>query len=418
MKIMVIIPKKLIFSVTDTNTIDKETLMEIAQMARELWSDFEYPHPNPSLDEYKRRLNKLYRADQKNIFILMKNKLGKSIGFCKILVNTGLKNRSISHIDFYIKLEFRRQGYFKELFLYGTKVIPDYVKLYKFKIRVDNNQKNFLENQSLDKKLTDLKEKLDGKLAFSLRRSELDLTKQTLENVSQIAKELKLRAKEKCYSFFFVDDIKFPDLPFTRSEYIKMLERIDNDIPRDDLSLEDSVLTEEDFLIWFKSEKLDKLTEWIYIAVDKNYLPIGMTETKIRASAPHLAYIGDTGVLNEHRGNKLGLTLKYLMLEKLLTDPISKDKVKYWITFNANSNKHMIAINDELGYVQSSLEYTYEFPIENLKNYFLTGISLKTKITIFENDLVQYLGKFYHLLIFQIQLVFSLQYLIMYRREK
>ena len=223
--------------------------------------------------------------------------------------------------------------------------------------------------------MSELSKQLDGKLAFVARRSELDLTKCSLERVSKKAQELESKAKENGYSIIFVDDISFPDASFTRAQYVKMLEQLDNDMPRDDLTQEDSVITEEDFLNWFKFDKKGELTEWLYIAVDKDGLPIAMTETRIRSGTPHIANVGDTGVLKEHRGKKLGLTLKYLMLQKLLTDPISKDKVKTWITFNAKSNKHMIAINDELGYVQSSLEHVYEFPIEKLKRFIMDNFS-------------------------------------------
>lgn len=368
---MDILSKKVIFSVFDSHSIETDALRELVHMARDLWSEIDYPHQNPQIENYERRLFQQYRADLKNIIILMKDKAGKSIGFCRIAVNTGSHNTDFSQTDFFIKPECRKQGYFKKLFLYSTKIVPDYVKIFKFFIRVDDNQIHPLENQSLDRKLADLSDLLGGKLAYVSRRSEVDLTKHSLEFVSQRAKELKQRAETNGYSIVFVDDISFSGLPFTRLQYVKMLERLGNDMPRDDLTQEDAVITEEDFLNWVNSEKVSELTEWIYVAVDKNGLPIAMTETKIRGSAPHLAYVGDTGVLKEHRGKKLGLTLKYLMLQKLLSDPKGKDKVKYWITFNASSNTHMIVINDELGYVQSSLEHTYEFPIKNLRDYFL-----------------------------------------------
>lgn len=363
--------KNIVFSIVDINSASNKTLIELARLTRALWSEFDYPHETHPLEFYKRYLAFQYRSDQKNIYILMNDKTGKSIGFCKLFVNTGPSNRSVSLTNFYIQPEFRRQGYFKELFLYSTKVVPNYVKIFKFFFRVDDNQKFPKENQSLDKKLSDLSDLIGGKLAFMGRRSEVDLTKHSMEVVSLKAKELKQKAKENGYSIVFVDDITFPGLPFTLTQYVKMLERLRNDMPWDDMTPEITVITEEDFLNWFKFDKEGELNEWIYIAVTKDGLPIAMTETRIYSGTPHIANVGETGVLREHRGEKLGLTLKYLMLQRLLSNPMSKDKVKYWITFNAKSNKHMIAINDELGFVQSSLEHTYELPLDKLKEYFL-----------------------------------------------
>ena len=209
-------------------------------------------------------------------------------------------------------------------------------------------------------------------MAFTGRRSEADLTKQSLKKISESAKELERKVNKNGYSIVFVDDIGFKNLSFTRKQFVKLIEELGNDMPRDDSDLEDSSITEEDFVNWFVNAEADGMTYWFYIAVNNaTGLPIALTETRIRATNPDLAYVGDTGVKKEHRGKRLGLTLKTKMLERLLTDPISKNKVRYWITFNAKSNNHMISINDQLGYVQSSLEHMWEIPLDKLKNYFL-----------------------------------------------
>lgn len=69
------------------------------------------------------------------------------------------------------------------------------------------------------------------------------------------------------------------------------------------------------------------------------------------------------GVVKKYRGHNIGLTLKYLMLEKLLKDP----QVKYWITENAGSNDHMIRINHKLGYKEWLTAYMYETKLDELK---------------------------------------------------
>lgn len=91
------------------------------------------------------------------------------------------------------------------------------------------------------------------------------------------------------------------------------------------------------------------------VAVDRSTSkPIAMTEIWNKFEAPDVANQSDTGVIFEHRGKKLGLTLKYQMLDYLLTSEGTKN-VKLWSTGNAASNKHMLAINDELNYKEDGI---------------------------------------------------------------
>ena len=361
----------LIFSIYDKNSKDKRILGILAEIFKEFWLELDYPHQTVPVDIYKVRINNELRADQKKIYILMQDESGNSIGIAVLYINIGETNREACFTNFYIKPEYRRLGYFKELFLESTKHIPEYVKIYKVFFRVDHNQKFPSEMLSLDKKLQELDYKLGVKLAFVNRRSEADLTEHNLNIVSEKARQLKEKAKDNGYSIYFMDNVEdFTHVPFTRQQYVNLEESLVNDMPRDQSTLEDITLSEEDFLKWYKTAEEEKMTYWIYVAVDKTDLPVAMTETRIWSDVPELSYVNDTGVHQAHRGKKLGLTLKYLMLEKLLTDSLSKDKVKKWITFNAKSNSYMIAINDELGYVESSIEHMYELPIANVVKYF------------------------------------------------
>ena len=110
---------------------------------------------------------------------------------------------------------------------------------------------------------------------------------------------------------------------------------------------------------------------WTYVALHKaTNEPVGMTELWLSKLVPYIADQDDTGVISEHRGHKLGTTLKYLMLQKLYTDERSKE-VRWWYTVNAEVNEHMLNINDELGYKEFIQRYIYQFDrselLENLK---------------------------------------------------
>lgn len=364
------ISRAIIFKIFDRTSPDEQVANELAILSHELYEEINYPHPTVSIAHYRLRLSSSNNHDEKRIFILIQFASEESIGFCELNIHIGKVNRQVCNVFFYIKPIFRQKGYFGIIFLESLKYIPDYVSLYSFFFRIDENQLFPKEMISLDKKLSSLADRLDCKMVYVNRRSEVDLTRQSLDKVSQKAKEFELKANKNGYSIFFVDDLSFKNVTFTRAQYVKLLEELDNSMPREAASLEDITLTEEDFVNRHKSDKKDGVTEWIYIAVDnRTNLPIAMTETRLKAELPSIATVGDTGVKQEHRGKRLGLTLKYVMLQRLLTDPLTKNKVKTWMTWNAQSNIHMIAINDELGYVESFLQHQYEVSIDKLKEY-------------------------------------------------
>ena len=55
-----------------------------------------------------------------------------------------------------------------------------------------------------------------------------------------------------------------------------------------------------------------------------------------------------TVVTREHRGHRLGLLLKVAMMELLATTEPQMERISTW---NAESNKHMIPVNEALGYI-------------------------------------------------------------------
>jgi RimJ/RimL family protein N-acetyltransferase len=71
---------------------------------------------------------------------------------------------------------------------------------------------------------------------------------------------------------------------------------------------------------------------------------------------PTLAEQHDTSVVRAHRGHRLGLLLKAEMLLWLAEAEPQLERIYTW---NAESNGHMIAVNDRLGYrpMGRSLEF-------------------------------------------------------------
>jgi RimJ/RimL family protein N-acetyltransferase len=73
----------------------------------------------------------------------------------------------------------------------------------------------------------------------------------------------------------------------------------------------------------------------------------GHTVLVVDAERPDLGEQHDTAVLAEHRGHRLGLLLKAEMLRWLAE---AEPRLRSIDTGNAGSNRHMIAVNQRLGY--------------------------------------------------------------------
>ena len=73
-----------------------------------------------------------------------------------------------------------------------------------------------------------------------------------------------------------------------------------------------------------------------------------LTEVAVDPADPGWGHQVTTAVTREHRGHRLGLLLKLAMMELLATAEPRLERIETW---NAESNKHMTAVNDALGYV-------------------------------------------------------------------
>ncbi|HUT81021.1 MAG TPA: GNAT family N-acetyltransferase [Candidatus Bathyarchaeia archaeon] len=183
------------------------------------------------------------------------------------------------------------------------------------------------------------------------------------KEVQQEAEKLRLQALEKGYEIIFIDECEFVlhlDLP----KYIQMVEEIWNDMPREELTYEDDVLTIERFLQMVQREQLYGAHKYTFVAIHKETnTPIGLTSSVVNKYHSDIAEQYDTGVLKEHRGKGLGLALKYQMLNKLLKDT----EAKFWRTGNAGSNEYMLRINRLMKYEPYTRVFIYEFPKEDLE---------------------------------------------------
>lgn len=89
------------------------------------------------------------------------------------------------------------------------------------------------------------------------------------------------------------------------------------------------------------------------VAAVKDGTVVGFTEMVVPGAAPARAIQHDTAVVPEHRGRRLGIWVKAAMLEWLRAERPEVVEVE---TDNADDNRHMLAVNEELGF-RSVREY-------------------------------------------------------------
>jgi GNAT superfamily N-acetyltransferase len=97
-------------------------------------------------------------------------------------------------------------------------------------------------------------------------------------------------------------------------------------------------------------------TRYTTVAVDGGGDAVAYSELVVPGHDPGRAYQWGTLVLPEHRGHRLGLATK---VHNLLWLQQERPDLHRVVTYNADSNRHMIAVNEELGF--RSVERLGEF---------------------------------------------------------
>jgi len=79
------------------------------------------------------------------------------------------------------------------------------------------------------------------------------------------------------------------------------------------------------------------------------------------AQPPGWAHQQITAVTRAHRGHRLGMLLKVMMLGWLAE---AEPQIRHIVTYNAVPNQYMIAVNEALGHRVSDYFQSYELPVE------------------------------------------------------
>lgn len=121
-----------------------------------------------------------------------------------------------------------------------------------------------------------------------------------------------------------------------------------NDAPRDDLAFEDEVFTPDRVRAYERAQAERGSRMYRVLARHRATGQIaGHTIVCVETERPWVAEQHDTTVVRAHRGHRLGLLLKAEMMRWLATE---EPAVRRITTENAETNAHMIEVNERLGY--------------------------------------------------------------------
>ena len=121
-----------------------------------------------------------------------------------------------------------------------------------------------------------------------------------------------------------------------------------NDAPTDDLDVEDEAFPPERIAAY--EHAWASRGNRLYRLVARHRATgalAGQTVVAVDGERPELGEQHDTSVVAAHRGHRLGLLLKLAMLHWLAT---AEPQLREIDTWNAESNDHMIGVNELLGY--------------------------------------------------------------------
>jgi GNAT superfamily N-acetyltransferase len=143
--------------------------------------------------------------------------------------------------------------------------------------------------------------------------------------------------------------------------------KIVHDEPREDLQIEDHTYTAEQLRQMEKEGLARGVERWtVYVQETSTARFCGFSEVFWNPNRPFLLWQGFTGVNPDFRGKSLGRWMKAAMLARILDE---RPYVQVIRTGNANSNRYMLAINNELGF-KPYLDWTvWQIDTEKVLSY-------------------------------------------------
>lgn len=313
-----------------------------------LFRQEQLPYQAPTLEFWRKIWETPILEEEDEFWVIALDEKDKAIGYGLASWSIKYDNLDKAILRIFVRKEERRKGL-------GTKIndllienLPEQIEVVSMgTITTTDGGMDYLKRFNLEK-------------CYEEIRQYVDLEKIDVNKIRNIAAEQKKKAIELGYEIKFIEGLDFAshlDYP----KYIRMVERIWNDMPSEELHQEAFVMNKEryeeyvNYLLKFGARMIT-----VVIIHKETKTPIGYTNILLNEYHPLVIQQEDTGVLHEHRGKGLGYVLKMIMFEKI----IEETKARYWSTGNAVSNQHMIRINDELNHERFGSLIVYEFKKE------------------------------------------------------
>lgn len=329
--------------------LSDSVLEQLVEILMESEQDYYAPIPTPPRSLVKKRMTLPPNPDtERHRFIAIDSDV--VVAYASISYDLIGNNTRFARLTIRTLREYRRHGYAKALAKYIQQYIPNQIQYFSFTV------KHSEESRVFEAYL----QKIGAKSVLPDRMSASHITEFDPANIQEIAQQELTKTKNRGFEIIEVEEYKFEQHNINYAKYLKVLERIWNDMPRDEASFDDEIISEEQHKSYLQNRHKIGALSWTFVA--KHIISgkiVGLTESVIQTQHREVAYQDDTGVLAEFRGNGLGLALKYQMLNKLLHDPRSQH-VEYWITHNAHSNTPMLRINEVLHYKPLNTYNEYE----------------------------------------------------------
>ena len=152
--------------------------------------------------------------------------------------------------------------------------------------------------------------------------------------------------------------LRVPAVPEELLEPFAELAASINDAPLDDLDIEDEVYNPERVRNYEESAHRREMTLYRVLARHRDSGELAAhTALVVDRHRPQIAYQHDTAVARPHRGHRLGLLVKAELLRWLKE---AEPQLRTVDTWNAESNDHMIAVNEALGYRWTARELAFQ----------------------------------------------------------
>lgn len=147
-----------------------------------------------------------------------------------------------------------------------------------------------------------------------------------------------------------------------------------NDMPKGTMRFADQRFTEaqlRDRETWLRQAGLEW---WVIVAIhEATGDGAGFTEVTYDPRVSHAIQQGGTGVTPSHRGHRIGLWMKAVMLDRILRE---RTKAKFIRTGNANENAPMLSINTEIGFRHAWSNTLWQLPLADARR--TLGIAVAT----------------------------------------